>query len=171
MKTILLFALILVMPGTGTSIGQNLKFGHINSTELIQSLQEFSTAQAELERLRKDLIDHLQTMNAELSSKYNEYQKNSRTYTDIVKQVKEQELQDMDRRIQEFQSGAQTNLEQKQAELFQPIYEKAEKAIKEVGKENGFLYIFDVTQSNLMYFDKSVSTDVLNLVKAKLKVK
>jgi len=170
MKTILLSSLILFMSGTA-SIGQNLKFGHINSTELIQSLPEFGTAQAELEKQRKELSDHLQFMTAELNSKLADYQNNNKFFTDIVKQVKEQELNDMDRRIQEFQANAQSNLEQKQAELFQPIYEKVDNAIKDVGKENGFLYIFDVNQSNVLYFDKSSSTDVLNLVKAKLKVK
>jgi outer membrane protein len=45
---------------------------------------------------------------------------------------------DMQRRIQEFQNNAQKQLQDKQVELFQPIYAKVDKAIKDVGKENGF---------------------------------
>jgi outer membrane protein len=67
---------------------------------------------------------------------------------------------------------AQTQLQEKQAELFQPVYEKVEKAIKDVGKENDYLYIFNSLQgSSLVFFDKEKSADVTTLVKAKLKIK
>ena len=43
-------------------------------------------------------------------------------------------------------------LQQKQSELFQPIMAKVDKAIKDVGKENGFVYIFSMWQrSSLLY--------------------
>lgn len=168
---ILSIIILLLTLTEGVSHGQNLKFGHISSADLIQALPEFATAQSELEKLRKELTDHLQVMNNELTQKYAEYQKNSKVYTDIVRRVKEQELEDMDRRIQEFQNSAQGRLGEKQSELFGPIYGKVEKAIKDVGKENGFLYIFDSNQSDLLYFDKAASTDITNLVKTKLNVK
>ena len=52
----------------------------------------------------------------------------------------------MNKRIQDFQTNAQTQLQNKQIELFQPIYTKVDKAIKDVGKENGFFYVFDVAK-------------------------
>ena len=78
--------------------------------------------------------------------------KKAKTSADIVKQTKEQELVDMQKRIQEFQKNAQTQLQEKQAEVFQPIYAKVDKAIKDVGKENGFLYIFDIAQRSSSLF-------------------
>ncbi|NLA49455.1 MAG: OmpH family outer membrane protein, partial [Bacteroidales bacterium] len=62
-------------------------------------------------------------------------------------------------------------LQNRQVELFQPIYTRVDKVISDVGKENGFLYIFDVAKGFLLYFDESKSTDVLALVKAKLGLK
>ncbi len=98
--------------------------------------------------------------------------KDSKNLSDIVKQTKEQELSDMNRRIQEFQTTAQNQLQEKQVELFQPIYAKVDKAIKAVGKENGFLYIFNAAQGGpLLYFDETKSTDVTALAKAKLGLK
>ena len=40
---------------------------------------------------------------------------------------------DMQKRIQDFQTNAQTQLQNKQTEVFQPIYAKVDKAIKDVG--------------------------------------
>jgi outer membrane protein len=166
---ILMFLIILVGQNT---VAQNIKFGHINSDELIQAMPEFDSASAKLEKFRKDLINALELMSVELNNKSDTYTKESKNYTDIVKLTKEQELVDMNKRIQEFQTNAQQQLQEKQGELFQPIMAKVDKAIKDVGKENGFIYIFSIGQgSSLLFFDETKSTNVMPLAKAKLGVK
>jgi len=168
---IVIVAFLLGFVGQGLS-AQNLKFGHINSDELIQSLPEFDSANAHLEKFRTDLVNALELMQVELNNKSEAYQKDQKNLTDIVRQTKEQELMDMNRRIQEFQQSAQTQLQQKQAELFQPIMAKVDKAIKDVGKENGYVYIFTIGQgSSLVYFDETRSTNIMPLAKAKLGIK
>jgi outer membrane protein len=154
------------------AVAQNIKFGHINSDELIQSLPEFDSANVKLEKFRKDLINALELMQVELNNKSETYNKEGKNYTDIVKQTKEQELVDMNKRIQEFQSNAQQQLQEKQSEVFQPIIAKVDKAIKDVGKENGFVYIFSIGQgSSLLFFDETKSTNIMPLAKAKLGLK
>lgn len=167
-----LAAITIIVVFMGQNImAQNLKFGHINSDQLIQALPEFDSATVKLEKFRKDLVNALELMSVELNNKSDTYNKESKNLTDIVKQTKEQELVDMNRRIQEFQTNAQTQLQDKQTELFQPIYVKVDKAIKDVGKENGFTYLFDVAKGSLLYFDETKSTNVLPLAKAKLGIK
>jgi len=99
-KTILMIVIIVLV---GQSVkAQNFKFGHINSDELIQSMAEYDSAIVKLEKLRKELINYLNMMSVELNTKYDSYNKDSKNLSDIVKQTKEQELSDMNRRIQEF---------------------------------------------------------------------
>jgi outer membrane protein len=148
-----------------------MKFAHINSEELIQALPEFDSANVNLENFRKELINALELMSVELNNKSEAYNKEMKNLSEIVKQNKEQELVDMNRRIQEFQNNAQQQLQDKQLELLQPIYTKVDKAIKDVGKENGFMYVFDVAKGSLLYFDETKSTNILALAKAKLGIK
>ena len=162
-------ALLVFVVAAGHS--QNLKFGHVNSDELIQAMPEFDSATAKLEKFRKELVNALDLMTVELNNKNDAYTKESKNLTDIVKQTKEQELIDLNKRIQEFQQNAQEQLQNKQVELFQPIYTKVDKAIKDVGKENGFLYIFDVAKGALLYFDETKSTNIMALAKTKLGIK
>ena len=151
---------------------QNLKFGHINSDELIQALPEFDSASVKIEKFRQELINALELMQVELNNKSEVYTRDSKNLTDIVRQTKEQELMDMNTRIQQFQANAQQQLQEKQSELFQPIMAKIDKAIKDVGRENGFVYIFIVGQgSTLAYFDEAKSTNVMPLAKTKLGIK
>src|ERR1035437_7764243 len=160
--------LMIVIALAGQSaMAQNLKFGHINSDELIQSMPEYDSATVKLEKFRKELVNALELMSVELNTKNDAYQKESKNLSDMFKQTKEQELIDMNKRIQDFQTNAQTQLQNKQTEVFQPIYAKVDKAIKDVGKENGFFYVFDVAKGALLYFDESKSINVTPLVKTK----
>lgn len=162
--------ILLVFAGQIT-MAQSFKFGHINRNELIQSMPEFDSARAQLEKLNTDLSNALEMLQVEYNNKADSYLKESKNLTDIVRQTKEQELQDYRTRMATFQTNAQNTLQEKQASLFTPITEKADKAIKEVGKENGYLYIFDLSGNQIAYFDETKSTNVLALVKTKLGLK
>ena len=167
-----IIALTILITLVGQSaMAQTFKFGHINSDELIQTLPSYDSANANLEKYRNELIDALELMTVELNNKSDAYNRESKNLSDIVKQNKEQELVDMNRRIQTFQNDAQVKLQDKNTELLQPIYEKVDKALKEIGKENGFIYIFDVARGSLVYFDETKSTNVMVLAKAKLGIK
>jgi outer membrane protein len=164
--------LMIVIALVGQSaMAQSFKFGHINSDELIQSMPEYDSATVKLEKFRKELVNALELMQVEWNNKSDAYQKESKNLSDIVKQTKEQELMDIQKRIQDFQTNAQTQLQNKQTEVFQPIYSKVDKAIKDIGKENGFLYVFDVAKGALLYFDETKSTNIMPLVKTKLGLK
>jgi len=167
-----IIALAVVVTFFGQSASAQ-KFGHIDNDQLIQALPEFDTARVQLEKFQKELVNALELMSVEFNNKREAYQKDAANLSEIVKQNKEQELSDLQGRIQEFQQNAQQQLQNKQAELFQPIVTKVDKAVKEVGKENGFIYIFDVSQSkaSLLYFDETKSTNVTPLVKTKLGIK
>jgi outer membrane protein len=164
------FALFVTFAGQNAS-AQNLKLGHINSDELIKAMPEYDSATVKLEKTRKELVNALELMTVELNNKADAYSKEMKTLTDLVKQAKEQELQDMQKRIQDFQNNAQTKLQEEQSAVFQPIIAKADKAMKDVGKEGSFVYIFDVAKGPLVYFDEAKSINVMSLVKAKLGLK
>lgn len=152
-----------------TSIGfsQNLKFGHIDSQALLDLMPEQDSARRVLEKEFRQMQSSLEEMQVELNKKYEAYLNSQDTLSDFIRQAKEQEMQDMQVRIQNYQQSAQEQLQKKEAQLFQPVLDKAQEAIEAVGKENGFIYIFDISSKVVLYqSDKSI--DVLPLVKKKL---
>ena len=162
-------ALILFAASAGYS--QTVKFGHVNGNELVQALPEFDSARVKLEKTQQELQNTLEIMTVQLNNMNDAYAKDSKNWTEIVRQTKEQEMIDLNRRIEDFRTKAQTDLQEQQVILFKPIQEKVDKAIKEVGKENGFVYVFDVGSGVLLYFDETKSTNIMPLAKAKLGIK
>jgi outer membrane protein len=167
---IVVIALLAIFAGQ-KGLAQTYKFAHINSDELIKAMPEYDSATAKLEKQRKELVNALELLTVELNNKADAYNKEMKTLTELVRQTKEQELQDMQARIQTFQTNAQTTLQEQQTTLYQPIFNKADKAIKDVGKEGGYTYVFDVAKGQLLYFDETKSTNILALVKTKLGLK
>ena len=99
-----------------------------------------------------------------------EYQANAKTLTELSRTAKEQEIQGLAERIQNFQQLAQEQMAKTQEDLLAPIITKIQNAVQAVGKE-GFTYIFAATpnfgQGALLYMADN-SEDVLPLVKKKL---
>lgn len=146
-----------------------IKLGHINSDSLLKVMPGRDSAivkiQAEAEVYQKLLT----TMNTEYETKATEYQTNYNTMSELIKQTKLAELQDLQTRIEKFQTSAQDSLQAKQTELLQPIIDKAKTAIEEVAKENGYTYIFDSALGMILF--STDADDVLPLVKKKIGIK
>lgn len=163
--TSILFAFSILL--STTAFAQDLKFGHVNSQELLTQLPERSAAQQEIEAYAKKLEDQQKSMETELNNKYEEYLQQRDTYTDLIRATKEKELQQIQQQITTFNQVAMQDLQQKEAELIKPIIDKVQKAIDEVGKENGFVYIFDLANRTVLYHSTQ-SVDVAPLVLKKL---
>ena len=168
MKQALKLFVILTMI-TGFSVAQAQKapkFGHINFGELYRMMPGQDTVQAKYEAYAKELRTTLDAMSAELENKYVDYQNNMATFSAIIKKTKEQEIQDLQTRIEAFQMSAQQDLNEKEEELTKPIIDRARKAINEVAKEGGYSYILNAAEGMLLYTDGG--EDITPLVKKKL---
>jgi len=150
-------------------IAQSFKTGHINRDDIIMAMPDYDTAMKAYNAYGQELTNALELMQVEYNNKLDQYVKDSKTLTDLVKTNKEQELADMQTRIANFQQQAQVQLQEKQVALLNPIIERVTAAINDVAKAQGFIYVYDVR--TLIYFDATKSTDVAPLVKTKLGLK
>ena len=120
------------------------KIGYTNVDYVISKLPESKVMQNQLEVTKAQLDKALGETYKEAQEKYEAYQKNGANMTDVIRADKEKELQNLQTRIQEMQTNAQTSLQTKQQQLLEPILTKVNNAIQEVGKESGFLYILNM---------------------------
>jgi outer membrane protein len=146
------------------------KFGHLNSADIIQAMPEYTKAQTELQELEKQMSNELQLMETELAKKSEAYEKEKATLPANIQQRREQELQELYGKMQQYYQTSQQELAQASQEKMAALTEKITKAIKEVGAAGGYLYIFDVA-SGIPYISETLSTDVTAAVKAKLGIK
>jgi outer membrane protein len=167
MKKVLVI-LIIVFAGMANVVkAQVPKFGHIDIQQLIQVMPERAAAVTQLEKTTSEMEDMLSTMQKELQTMFQQYTAKRDSLSDLVRQAKEEDIQAKQQRIETFRTQADQQLQQKQQDLMKPIIEKADKAISDVAKEQGLIYVFDVSTRVVLY-KSNQSMDILPLVKKKL---
>lgn len=163
MKKILL-VMALVMP----MLASAQKFGHVNTSELFQSMPEVARVRLQMDTIQGQYESQLAMMQEEFQKKVQDYQAQQATMADAIKQIREQELQEMQQRIQTFYQTAEQDIQKKQQELLAPVHEKMAKAIQTVGEKEGYTYIFD---SAAMVYVAPTALDAQPAVRKQLGIK
>ncbi|RYD51811.1 MAG: OmpH family outer membrane protein [Sphingobacteriales bacterium] len=166
-KLVLMLAGCLLM--TAAAFAQAPKLGYINSGELLQSMPDMVKADNDLKALAKTYQDQLETMSKELEKKLKDFQGSQATMSEAVKEVKAKELQDLQARMESTNQSATEKVQKRKEELYKPVLEKADKAIKAVASEKGYDYVFDSSGGGLLFAKES--ENILDAVKAKLNIK
>jgi outer membrane protein len=171
MRNLIKFIIVVLFVGITTSVSaQSPKFGHIDLQALIQVMPERATAETDFNVFQKDLEDIFGEMQRDLQTKMAGLEQLGDSVSQIKRNAKIAEIQDMQQRIQNYQQTASQQLQEKQSELLKPVFDKAEKAIEDVGKEKGLLYVFDIGTKVVLY-KSNESMDILPFVKTKLGIK
>ena len=172
-KLVKLAMVVLLTVSASTAFGQ--KFGRVDLAAIVPNMPEYQEAVTNLEAYGKDLQDQLEQIMVEFNTLYTNYEKNAATMTDSVRQLKERELGELQQRFQDFQQIAQQDMQRKEAELMNPIYEKANDAVKKIAAEGGYMAIFNTAgdqagSAGLAYFDPAALTDITPEVKKALNI-
>ncbi|MBN1541945.1 OmpH family outer membrane protein [candidate division KSB1 bacterium] len=144
------------------------KLGYINSQQILANFKEAKDAQERLEKINKEWEAEGREMQRQLQELGEQMESQSLLLSEERKQEKQQELQALYMRIQQFQQekwGQNGEYFKKEAEVMQPVIDKINKAIAKVGEELKYDYIFDTVSANIVYASPNqtdLSEEVLN---------
>ncbi len=155
MKKVLLIAATALFT---LSVAAQPKFAHVNFSELVQLSPEADQARTTMAASSKEAQETYQAMVEEFNTKYTTYSSKASTWTTAIRESKEKELTEIQQRIQEFSQSVETELQQQQQTLMAPIYQKAQETVKNLAKQGGYVYVFDV--NSLLYYDDTQSVDL-----------
>ncbi len=164
LKLIPLFILAFIV--LSASASSQDKFAHVNVDRLLEQMPGRQKAEAELREYTQYLEQQFASMQNELQQKYQEYLDSEGEYSELIRQSKERELQNLQMRITEFQETAQQDLREKEESLLRPIIRDLENAIKKVAEEHNYSYVFDSSGGSLLY--AKPGDDIKHLVKKEL---
>ncbi len=145
------------------------KIGYVAVDEVIKALPELKTVQTQLEALNKQWQETLNGLQTEFNTKATEFQAKQATMNEATKTLKQQELNDLQKRFADGQTTAGNTMEAKQNELTKPLIDKARTAVSAVAKEKGYTYIFNTSSTDLVVAPPA--DDLTAAVKAKLGLK
>jgi outer membrane protein len=162
MKKILIMLMLLAPMATFAQ-----KFGHVDAQSIMQSMPEFIKARGDLEALSKQYENDLKAMQDEIQRKADEYEKTKSTMNATKQQETETNLNQLMQKYQQAYQDNQQELAKQQQEKMAPIMNKITTAIKNVGKNGGYVYIMDVS-AGIPYISDTLRKDVTADVKAEV---
>lgn len=149
MKKIFIIAAMAIVSVAASA--QNLKFGYVNYTELVQLMPEMDSVRVQIEAQERETYETLSAMYEEYQTKAQQYQQKEATWTPAIRDSKLKELQEIEARFQESQQIFQQELQQMQQMLQAPVAEKAQATVTELAKAHGLAFVFEETQ--MIYID------------------
>ena len=144
------------------------KFGYVNSAELIRNLPEVKTADTQLEAYQKELFTSGEQMVKAFEAEYQAYMTkvNAGQLSQVQMQQDEAALTQKQQEIQQYEVTVQNQLAAKKQELYQPILDRVQVIVNQVGKEMGYTMIFDTSLGGLVFVEES--DNLLSTIQAKL---
>jgi outer membrane protein len=160
---------VFIVPITSISLlAQDGKIGYIDSIKIFAEYQETQDA----ERIYRQEVDQWtaqkQRMEQDIVKLRDELQAQSLMLSEEKKKEKKLELERKMAEYQQFMDeifGDDGLAAQRNRELTQPIVEKINRILEDLGKEQGYSIIFDVANANIVYANKALDLTDVVLVK------
>lgn len=159
-------ALILLLIAPMSVFAQ--KFGHFNAQEILAVMPETQKAQTDIDTMRKQYEEEIKRAEDEVNKKFAAYQQEQANLPKNIQERRQKELQELAEKGMQYQRDAQMELEQSWMQMLEPIYKKLNDAVKAVGDEGNYVYIFDISTTQIPYINETLSTNVTSAIKAKL---
>lgn len=161
-KMILMLAMALPI------IASAQKIAHVNSQEIMALMPETKQMSEKLDSVQGVYETQLANMQEEFNKKVTEFQQQQSTMSASILEYKQQELAQMEQRMQMFYQTIQKDLQTKQVEYLQPIRDKLLATINKVAVAQECTYVMD--QANMLYIAPN-ALDLTAAVKAELGIK
>jgi outer membrane protein len=170
MKRITILTLLLLLPLAASA---QLKVGIMNPDDVLDAMPEAAQVQTDLESFAQE-------RQAAFQEQYRTWIEEVTAYSERVEagelsdeqQVAEEErLSEMQEEITNMQQNLEREIQQRQAELFNPLLVKVEDAMGEVAEELGLDFVLNKTSNTgdpIVYYASERATDITQQVIEKL---
>ena len=149
---VVLIASALLFAASASSFAQ--KWAHIDANSILTLMAQKDSVSAKVSKLEAALTKNLEDIQVEYNRKYDEYQKNQASWTELVRKSKEADLVQIQQKSTEFREVALEELQNKEKELMAPIQELLLKTITDVAKAQN-LHLCGEFAGTVVYLHRS----------------
>ena len=181
MNRILSFLLIVFCTVATPMVAQNTtteattpsaaRYGCVSRSAILAQLPEIKHARTQLDSLRAKYEREARYNEESFRRQFSEYLQIQRNLPEAILLKRQGDLQTSMERGLAFRKQAEELLRQAERDLMQPIEDKVDAAIRVVGAERKYDFIFDADLKALPYLNPALCEDATAFVKEKLDVR
>lgn len=141
MKTTLAAILFLL----SSAIMAQHKIGHVNSQQLLDTLNSYKQAGLKLDQKRQDMILQYQTLEKAFQDAYTRLSKEAADMPKLMLEEEQKKLMIKQQELENFEPEMTRKLQMYQQQYMEPILKRVQEAIAIVAEKKKLNYIFDET--------------------------
>lgn len=165
--TAIIFTLLIVFVGN-INAQESYKIATIDSKELLEFVPGKKEASQLIEDLNQKYKKELALMQNDYNSKYTDFLANQNNLAESIKLRRMQELYELEQNINKFIRIAQDDIDSQEKQLIEPLRQKLDNTINEIGIEQGYICIYDLANPAIAFISPQ-AIDANPFVKSKLR--
>lgn len=144
------------------------KLAYINTEEVFSQMPELKDVETKLSAKQDEIKKVMAEMQREYEEKAKAFQESKEELTEALLMDRQKQLKSIEDRFQTFAETSDKEFSELRQQLLTPIQQKLQKAVQDVGSEQGYTYIIE--RGALPYVGAN-AVDAGKLVKTKLGIK
>lgn len=151
-KVSALLSVVMIYAGMASAFAaEDTRIGVVDMHKALQTVEAGKKAKAQLEKEFNAKKKALQDEEAAIKKMVEEFKKQSLVMSDEARAKKQGELQERGMKFQELQARSQMELQQKEAELTQPILGKLRGLIADIAKQKGYTVVLEKNENTVLF--------------------
>lgn len=156
-----------------TLVSAQLRVGIMSPDDVLDAMPEAAQVQSQLENFIQQRQNSFQTRYQEWIAELTEYAElmENGTMSDAEQRRREEALAEKQEELNSLQQRIENQIQQRQAELFNPLLVKVEEAMAEVSEELGLDFVLNKTSNTgdpIVYYASQRAADITQRVIQKL---
>ena len=146
-------AILFLSLGFNSASGQ-MKLGYVNSSQVMKEFRDAVEVSKKVNELAQEYEKERQRMQTELDNMNAQFEKQQALLSQERRTETLREIQGLYQRLLKYQEekfGPQGELERRTKELTDPVVKKIQGAIDKIGQQEGYDFIFDTVNANIVY--------------------
>lgn len=168
MKRLFTLSLLSLAFGLATLAQAPAKYGYLSRKAILNAMPEVATAQAQLADLRSKYEAEARYNETSFRRQFSEFLQSQKGLPEAILLKRQADLQSQMERSLAFRKDAEDLLKKAEVDLFAPIEQRVDAAIRVVGTERGYEYMVNTDAAAIPFLNPKLSEDATSFVKAKL---
>lgn len=162
-KTMKNYVLALLLTVSTASFSLAQKIGYVNTKEVMSKMEEYTTAQSDINATSQKWQEELEKMYKVIQDKYKDYQANEVIMPESMRKDKQDEIFNMEKDAKEYREkkfGYTGELFQLQESKIKPIQDKVMKTVEAVAVKKRLDLIFDKASGDVTWLYTNANFDI-----------
>lgn len=165
-KLIFLFFII----ATPIVANAQLRFGYFSYDEIFRAMPDYAIMEKNMADLKAKYDAEMKRAEDDFNAKYETFLEEQRELVPSILHKRQVELQDMMDKNVAFKKEATRLLDDARKDACTPLKQKLDEAVKQIGRERGYILVINTDGDACPYIDVSVGEDITPRLKELLSI-